>query len=196
MPKRKRVDPPELVPHPRYGSKPAVSGITVPEEVIRQGHWRYSQGKIYPESVLLADPSKQNYSTFPRDYYVDVLRHCRQCERPFIFFAREQRHWFETLKFYVDADCVHCHPCRRASQALHRRLQRYSHLARTLEPSRRELMSLVDDGAYLLAHGVLRKLDHLGRLKNQALKHIPEYKGTVLLVQALVDARNSASTKE
>ena len=68
------------------------------------------------------------------------------CHRPFIFFAKEQRYWFETLRFLVDADCVHCPDCRRESRTVQRRLRRYSDLFAKNEPTRKELMFLVDDG--------------------------------------------------
>ncbi len=193
MKKRKRHDSPELVTHPRYGASTISSGLSVPEDVIRQGFWRNQGDWLFPESVLIADPSKQNYSVFPRAYYVDVLRNCRKCERRFIFFAREQRYWFETLRFYVDADCVDCPVCRRDSQVTRRRLRRYSDLLQKAAPSDRELMSLVDDGAYLLTNGTLRRLDRIGQLKNEALKHIPDYKGIVELVKAITAARNADS---
>lgn len=52
-------------------------------------------------------------------------------------------------------------------------------------PSRKDLMFLVEDGTCLLARGVLRNLDHLGRVKNLAAKWIPEYPGTAVLAEAL-----------
>ena len=107
-----------LVPHGRYGARPIPSGLTVPEAEIRRGFWRHDREKLFPESVLLADVAKQNYAIYPRKYYVDMLRRCQGCERPFIFFAREQRHWYETLRFHVEADCVHCPTCRHDMRAL------------------------------------------------------------------------------
>jgi hypothetical protein len=187
--------PPDLVPHPRYGMKPIPSGLRVPEETIRDGFWRHRGERMYPESVLVADTAKQNYSVFPRSYYVDVLRTCQTCERPFIFFAREQRHWFETLKFFVDADCVLCAKCRRESQAIRRRLRRYSDLQRRSSPKPAELKMLVDDAAYLFARGVLRDVANLGRLKNRAVKSIPDYAGTIGLRDALEAAKAARDTK-
>jgi hypothetical protein len=191
MPKRERPLPSNIVAHWRYGSAPRPSGIRVSEEEIRNGFWRHPREHIFPESVLIADPSKQNYATYPRSYYVDVLRECRSCGRPFIFFALEQRHWFETLGFYVDANCVLCPSCRRDSQSLRRRLRRYSDLLQKDEASPRELRFLVDDGAYLFARGVLKDINSLGRLKNRALKVIPDYAGTKMLAQELANARGA-----
>lgn len=189
MAKRKHKPLPDLVPHPRYGNAPRPSGIEIPEEEIRKGYWRYSREALFPETVLVADPSKQNYTIYPRKYYVDLLRKCRDCSRPFIFFALEQRYWYETLRYYIDADCVLCPACRRESQVLRRRLRRYSDLLHKNVQTRKDLMFLVDDGVYLLARGVLRDLNSLGRLKNMALKSIPEYPGTQLLNENLGKAR-------
>jgi Probable zinc-ribbon domain len=185
--------PADLVPHPRYGSAPHVSGLTFSEGLIRAGFWRHQREQLFVHSVLVADATKQNYSVFPCEFYVDVLRTCRNCSRPFIFFALEQRHWYETLRFSIDADCVLCSPCRRDARSVRRRLRRYSDLRQKPLRSDRELMFLVDDGAYLIARGVLRNLSTLGQLKNEALKRIPEFRGTSKLVEALTHARAAAT---
>ena len=179
----------DLVPHPRYGAAPQASGLEYSEGQIRAGFWRHQREHLFAESVLVADASKQNYSVFPCEFYVDVLRTCRDCSRPFIFFAREQRYWYETLRFSTDADCVLCSPCRRDARSVRRRLRRYSDLRHKQTKSPKDLMFLVDDGAYLVARGVLRNLSTLGQLKNEALKAIPDYRGTAALVQALAHAR-------
>jgi len=177
------------VPHPRYGTEPIPSGYKVDEDTIRRGHWRLSRDRIFPETVLAANTEKQNYALYPRKYYVDVERICRTCDRPFLFFAREQRYWFETLRFFVDADCVFCPECRRASRAVQRRLRRYSDLYAKPEPSRKELMFTVDDAIFLVEHGVLKNLSNVGAMKNRAAKVIPEYPGLELLCAALQAAR-------
>jgi len=184
-----------FVAHPKYGSKTIPSGLSVPVAEILRSHWHYDKDSIFPESVLIADTSKQNYATYPRAYYVDLCKQCRLCERRFIFFAREQRHWFEVLRFYVDADCVLCPECRRRSQTIRRRLKRYSELIPQKKRSREDLMKLVEDAAYLLGEGVLRDLDRLGWLKNEARRQIPDYPGTAQLERAIRQARGVASNE-
>lgn len=191
MVKRKQLtEATKYVRHRRYGAHSIPSGTAFSEAEIRGGHWSYRGKNIFPESALLADTAKQNYSMYPRHFYVDVAQLCRECGRPFLFFAREQRYWFETLGFYVDADCVHCPECRRDSQAMRRRLRRYSDLRQIEAPTRKELMFMVEDAAYLLERGALRDLNSLGNLKNQARKAIPEFEGTEALAVAIADARN------
>lgn len=190
MGKRKDHGTPELVHHPRYGAVPSTSGLSVPKDELLHGHWSYQRDTIYSQSVLVADVSKQNYATFPRRYYVDVLRNCRTCNRRFIFFAREQKHWFETLRFYTDADCVHCTDCRRENQTVRRRLRRYSDLMAKATKTQKDFTALVDDATYLVRRGVLRRLDRLGHLKNEASKLIPEYPGTRQLAELLKRTRD------
>lgn len=186
---RRQTRIPDFVPHPRYGSTPVRSGFTISESELRSGYWRLQNDELFPETVLPADASKQNYAIFPRTYYVDVARSCRRCARRFIFFAREQRHWFETLRFFVDADCVLCPECRRTSQTLRRRLRRYADLRAKDSLTDAELYRLVDDTRYLLEHEVLKNTTTLGTIKNLALKRIPHYRGVAALTAALDAAR-------
>ena len=39
-------------------------------------------------------------------HYFDAKRVCRKCERPFLFFAEEQKYWYEDLRFPLEADCL------------------------------------------------------------------------------------------
>jgi hypothetical protein len=191
---KSKEGPKDYVRHPRYGNAPHPSGLSIPEAAIRQGFWGLVSDTIFPETVLVADPAKQNYSVFPRLYYVDVARTCRSCQRPFIFSAREQRYWFETLHFWIDADCVQCVDCRRESRAVQRRLRRYSDVCARTEASDKELMFLVDDALYLLERDVLKNLNTLGALKNRALKAIPQYPGVAALADVIGAAKLKQST--
>ncbi len=187
--KRRRRPCQSFVEHPRYGSLPHVSRIRVPESETRSGFWSLRRDDLFPESVLLADTEKQNYSVFPRRYYVDVRRVCRQCDRPFIFFAKEQRYWFETLRFFVDADCVQCPDCRRESRSVQRRMRRYSDAMARQRLNDDELDTLLRDATFLLGKGVLKNLNTLGALKNRAMKQLPHSASVLALSQALAAAR-------
>ena len=185
--------PTDFVPHPRYGSTPTRSGVRgFSAQDIAASHWRYDIATIFPESVLVADTSRQNYSLYPRPFYVDMRRTCRGCSRPFIFFAAEQKHWFEVLQFYVDADCVHCPECRQQRIAAKREFQRYTALVNIAAPTNKELQQLVDLTVSLLGQGVLKNRTRLGQLKNLALKQIPGYSGTLALEEALQHVDMSA----
>jgi hypothetical protein len=54
-------------------------------------------------------------------------------------------------------------------------------------------MFLVDDGAYLLACGVLKNLSNIGSVMNRAMKDIPEYPGIASLAEAIKAARQAKS---
>ena len=76
-----------------------------------------------------ADVRKQNFSTMSHlHWYVDTLRDCRRCKRPFLFLAREQQYWYETLRFRVETDCYECVECRASLRTVRRRLKRYREL--------------------------------------------------------------------
>lgn len=180
--------PDDIVAHPRFGSTPMVSKLQVDLQRILRGHWQYDEGRIFPQSVLAADVSRQNFALYPRLFYVDMLTICRKCQRPFLFFAVEQQHWYEKLGFYVDADCVHCPTCRRLLHQEKVRLKRYAQLTRLQHPTRKELMQWVDDTIALLDSGYLTNTQRLQALRARAQKYIPEYAGTerltVLIRQA------------
>ncbi len=108
----------EYVDHPRYGAKPIDSGISINKAQIEIGRWRYSTLKYFPQTAIPADIEKQNYSIFPRSFYVDIEEQCEVCSRHFIFFALEQKYWFEELGFWVDSHCTRCIECRKKDQEL------------------------------------------------------------------------------
>lgn len=173
IPRRRATTIPGVVPHPRYGDAIVPSGCTATAEAIRNSFWRYQSDHIYPESAIRADTTRQNYSVFPRGYYVDTLKRCRTCGRSFIFFAREQQYWYETLGFYIDADCVHCPECRHSDQLLRHRLKRYSKNIGRANIDDRDFAVLVDDAVFLWQAGVLLNEQRLRRLRNLARQRIP-----------------------
>ena len=64
---------------------------------------------------LLENHSSQVVASFDVDPPgVDRDRNRRVGGAPFVFSAREQKHWYETLGFRLDASAVRCLPCRRA----------------------------------------------------------------------------------
>ena len=161
------------VEHPRYGSQPRVTGLNVDKHAIGVHVRAYSQeelallskdrswlgvdasriGFLIPGTAIVADPSRQHGSSVLNTHYYDIERNCRDCGRPFLFFAEEQRHWYEELGFPVDADCIRCHPCRRACQDLDRIVQRYEELLKVKEPSPEIQAELADHRISLVQAG-------------------------------------------
>jgi hypothetical protein len=109
------------VEHPRFGRYPRITGLN-PESDFTTGkpflHWNATER--IPNTAVEADLSRQSRATVPVTHYYDVKRTCRDCARPFIFFADEQKHWYEELKLPLEADCVRCVPCRK-TQREHKR---------------------------------------------------------------------------
>ena len=144
------------VDHPRYGRGPNLTGLnpdyrspkvtlhwnaTTPTEAaeryraITGEKWPTVHGvsclsvtKRIPNTAVAADLTAQAWATVPVTHYFDVERICRDCDRWFIFFAEEQKHWYEELGFGLDSDCVRCVPCRKRQQGIGRQRQRYEEL--------------------------------------------------------------------
>jgi hypothetical protein len=140
-----------FVEHPRYGHRPRVTGLNPvrPErfkagEPIIKFHWHSPPECRIPNTAVEADISKQNFTTFPVTHYFDVIRTCRGCRRQFIFFAEEQRHWYEDLGFPIDADCDRCVPCRKKQQGIARKRHRYEELVHVARPTDEERLEMAD----------------------------------------------------
>ncbi len=79
--------------------------------------WELQPGEInkLPRGAVQADVTVQNYGMGgPRLYYLDRATDCSTCGHTFVFNAREQKHWYETLGFYTDSVAKDCLACRRA----------------------------------------------------------------------------------
>lgn len=126
MPKKNKLK--RYVNHPRYGDYPVPSNEKISEEELNWAHWRYKHVKCFFKTAIRADTEKQHYCMFPRKVYVDIEEICRNCGRPFIFFAKEQKHWFEELGFWIDAHCTKCIDCRKKEQEIKLLQKRYQAL--------------------------------------------------------------------
>ena len=102
------------VEHPRYGKRPRITGID-PQEDPERGllFWISPPECRIPYTAIKADMDRQNITAFPIPWYFDQRKICKDCERPFIFFAEEQRYWFEELGFYLGTECLRCAKCRK-----------------------------------------------------------------------------------
>ncbi|MFN0052644.1 MAG: zinc-ribbon domain containing protein [Planctomycetales bacterium] len=170
--------PKGLVKHPRFGTSIRPSGFKADVDTVRESFWRYGQETIFPETAIPADLQKQTPATVPCDWYVDILKTCRGCRRQFIFYAVEQQHWYEVLRFKLDADCVKCPACRKTDQTLRRRFLRFSKAISRIDLSDGEFATLVADAIFLWENGLLSKRDKLNRIRNQARRRIPDHAAT------------------
>jgi hypothetical protein len=81
-----------------------------------------------PDTAIPAELSRQTPATYAVTHCFDSKRQCADCGKPFIFFAAEQKHWYEDPGFGLDADCVRCVYCRKRQQGIASYRQRYEEL--------------------------------------------------------------------
>lgn len=143
MPKRRAPRAPkpradefhDYVVHPRYGQRPRLTGLHPvrpatfgPGDPLVKFHWHSPEPERIPNTAVAADVSLQVFTTFPVTHYFDVRRVCHDCRRPFLFFADEQKHWYEELGLSIEADCIRCVDCRKQQQGIARRRETYERL--------------------------------------------------------------------
>ena len=92
----------------------------------RDSDWRMISEPL-PKGFLRGDPEKQFFGLGGAETVFGPLEKvCHECRATFVFTAAEQKRWYETLGFFVDATAVRCGPCRRARQGLERARKRYA----------------------------------------------------------------------
>lgn len=134
-------------------------------EMAADAHWSFDKDCVFPETAIPANAAKQNYSIFPRKFYVDIERCCTHCGRWFIFYAVEQKFWFEELGFYVDADCTKCIDCRKNDQNLKLLQKRYQVLNVKSDRTTKETSELKKIALELFQLGYIKdkaKVDRIG----------------------------------
>ena len=135
-----------FVEHPRYGRRPRITGMN--PQMVYGGdvfiHWHSSKELRIPNTALQADLTRQTPATFPVTHYYDVKRECLDCGKHFIFFAEEQKHWYEELGFGLDSDCVRCVLCRKRQQGLARKRERYEELFHVSDRTTNESMEMAE----------------------------------------------------
>jgi hypothetical protein len=162
-----------FVEHPRYGKRPKVTGLNPRKDYDSVFiHWHSPEECRIPETAIQADLSRQTPATVPVTHYFDVKRVCRDCGRPFIFFAEEQRHWYEELGFGLDSDCVRCAPCRKKQQGVARKRERYEVLFHVSSRSVEQNLEMADCCLTLIEEAIFhaRQTERVRML----LKHVPE----------------------
>jgi hypothetical protein len=116
--------------HPSFGDIPTLSVTRTDEQGRTWDTLEYDPdyAPSLPPGAVRGNVRKQLFCPMchvPRYFYVDMDRVCVQCGVRFVFRAAEQKHWYETLKFYFDSvptRCLACRRKRRTDRALHRQL--------------------------------------------------------------------------
>ena len=164
----------ELVPHPHYGRSPQLNGVPL-KDAAQFGLYEYQPSWTFPTTRIVAVPSRQNYSQMPRPDYFDVLRKCRNCSRWFVFFAKEQQHWFEELQFFVDSACLQCAECRRHERHRKATLRRYAAMLAEPNPDAVQMTQLLTDTLYLYKEGVLHRQPQLDTVITKVAEILPSH---------------------
>lgn len=136
------------VEHPLFGRAPRITGVEPPIASAPGGElwtWTFPPEDRIPFTGIWARPELQKVTSFPIRCYFDQKRHCRDCGRPYIWFAEEQRHWFEALGFYLGTDCVRCVHCRQRRKGRPAKATEDSKLSEQEAQSRRTRQHM-DDG--------------------------------------------------
>lgn len=153
----------ELVPHPHYGSSPQLNGVLM-KDAAEFGIYQSQPSWTFPTTRIPAVPSRQNYTVMPRTDYFDVLRKCKDCSRWFVFFAKEQQHWYEELRFFVDSTSLRCAECRREQRHRKEVQRRYSEMLAEPNPDAVQMTQLLTDTLYVYKEGVLQRQHQLNKV--------------------------------
>ena len=145
-----------FVEHPRYGKAPRITGLNVADS--RDGrvycHWHSPPGVRIPNTAVAADVARQRKATLHVTHYFDAKRVCRTCGRPFLFFAEEQKYWYEDLGFQLEVDCLECPPCRKDVGRVRAARRRYDALMRKPARTQLDTLDLVEAALFLVEAAV------------------------------------------
>jgi hypothetical protein len=147
------------VKDPRFGKRPHHTGLNPQTDFAGniQLHWHSPEECRIPNTAIAADLSRQTEATLPVTHYYDVKRQCRDCGKPFIFFALEQKHWYEDLNFPLEVDGVRCICCRKRQQGIARKRERYEELFHVLSRSTDENLEMAECCLSLIEEGIFNR---------------------------------------
>jgi hypothetical protein len=146
----------DFVDHPRFGRRPRSTGLDVTDSGDGRivCHWHSPIGVRIPGTAIAADTTLQARATVAVTHYYDARRVCRVCRRPFLFYAEEQKHWYEELRFPLEADCLECASCRKDAQYLQASRRRYEALLAATARTDDETLAMVDAALVLVESSV------------------------------------------
>ena len=186
------------VNHPRYGRGPRFTPVSREDidQAIEQAQgmisdrWLYEPGYV-DGTFVLADWRRQAPAVFRTAAYADVECRCDACGRGFIWFAEEQKHWFEELKFNLSATCPHCVDCRKVLQREKALAETYARGAADLDRAATpdELFAGAAAGVRLIERGAFGPKAHQQvRAALNRLSAAPEFAPAVDRLRERLDA--------
>ena len=160
-----------FVEHPRFGRGPRFTGLNPQTDLDGNTfiHWHSPESCRIPKTAIAANLAQQVSATFAVTHYYDVKRKCRDCGRMFIFFAAEQKYWYEDLQFGLDSDCVRCVPCRKQQQGVARSRQQYEALFHVPHRTAAQSLTMAECCLDLIENGVFtqKQTQRIRMLLNQ-----------------------------
>jgi hypothetical protein len=201
----------DFVDHPRFGQRPRETGFnptatfaSEPGKPRVHLHWHSSQDNRIPNTAIAADYTKQIFTVVGVTHYFDEVRTCQQCSRRFIFFAEEQKHWYEELGFSLDADCRRCVPCRKNEQGIAKNRQRYEELFHVAKRTVGQTLEMAECCLDLIegSHFSRRQTERVRMLLNEATRasgsaqplHLEQLLTRVLALEATFAALQQRKT--
>ncbi len=152
-----------FVIHPRYGQGPQKTGLN-PKEYINGDKLNQIEN-----TAVIADLSRQLPGAIPVLFYCDLKRICRDCKKPFIFFAEEQKYWYEELCFEVYFECVKCVDCRKQDRNSNSNAKRFEELSHISPKTIGQILEMAECCLSLIeaSRFHMRQTQHVRRLLNQ-----------------------------
>lgn len=72
---------------------------------------------LQSHKAIIAHSEKQTFCDYPPFLaYFDREKICSTCQQLFLFGAKEQEFWYETLKFWVQSEAKDCPTCRKKAR--------------------------------------------------------------------------------
>lgn len=120
-----------------------------------------TSGKL-PAGFLWGDPSRQVFGLGgPALVYGPLEKRCRDCGVDFVFTAEEQRHWYETLGFFLDSTAVRCSSCRTKRRKLEQARRAWELALKGVDSTAKSHVAVVEAGLTLLERGGQAKHEKL-----------------------------------
>ena len=153
----------DFVNHPRYGHKPRYT----PEKDndFNNVDHQFAPHKGRLKGTAIKANTRKQIGQYKFTHYFDMRCICVDCKRNFIFFAEEQKHWYEELGFDTQVWCNRCVDCRRTKRGIEKIRNRYQELFQ-LDRSRFEHLELAQCAIKLIQKGdfTLKQIPHIRRL--------------------------------
>lgn len=123
-------------------------------QVEQQKDGSFSTSGKLPAGFLWGDPSRQVFGLGgPALVFGPLEKRCRACGVDFVFTAEEQRHWYETLGFFLDATAVRCSSCRVKRRRLEQARRAWELALKGVDSTATSHVAVVEAGLGLLEHG-------------------------------------------